>query len=148
MVTSFGPWTGSRPRSLCGLRFWRCPVLYFSAWHTAPSLRPASWGTPWSHSNPNPVGAHPELHKLVKHGTHVAGVGPEEGANQLFLLLAQQHWRALCPSPGLPCSPQCQGFCRQDHCARTRDVAKPLRPAENSPALPAPSLRPLRCPSQ
>lgn len=92
-----------------------------------------SSGTPLFPFQPKaPVKAHPELHELVKHGAHVAGVGPQECLDQLLLLLAQLCWRLLCPPLGLLRSPHCQCFRRQDHCARGRRRTTPLRPTEST----------------
>lgn len=41
----------------------------------------------------------------------MASVGPQEGLDQLFLLLTQLQGCFLCPPLCLPGSPQCQGFC-------------------------------------
>lgn len=83
-------------------------------------------------SSPNPICAHPEAQELAKHGAHVAGVGPQECPDQLLLPLAQPGGCLLCPTLGLLCSPQCQGFCRQDHCAQARGVTELLRPEEST----------------
>lgn len=113
-----------------------------------PFLSDQPFWVPFSlYSNPNPVGAHPKLHKLFKHGAHVAGVGPQECLDQLFLLITQLHRCLLCPPLGLLCSPQCQGFCRQYHCAGQEIMTKLLRPAEHFSLL-VPDLGPLSHPAQ
>lgn len=69
-------------------------------WVTSSGTQVTSW-----------LSSHLELHKLVKHGAHMASVGPEEDLDQFFLLLIQLQRCFLCPPLCLSGSPQCQGFC-------------------------------------